>query len=48
MRTYDGALNDGVLVISVAGQMGKYRHQDTALRPAAESPMHVFPIAEPL
>ena len=47
MRTNDGAVDHGVLIVSIAGQMGKHRLQDTALRPPAKPPMHILPIAKP-
>jgi hypothetical protein len=45
-RTNDGTANHGVLVVSIAGRMGKHRRQETALGTAAEPPTHIFPIAK--
>ena len=47
MRTNDGAVIHGVLIVSIAGQMGKRCLQNTALRPPAKPPMHILPVAKP-
>ena len=47
MRTNDSAVDHGVLVVSITSQVGEHRAPNTALRPAAEPPMHVLPVTKP-
>src|SRR3546814_950757 len=45
---HDGAIDHQVFVVPVPGQRLEHPVPDPALCPAAEAPVHILPVAEPL
>ena len=48
VRPDDGAVDHGVFVVGLAGQVLKHPFPHPGLRPAAEAPVRVFPITKAL
>ncbi len=46
MRPDNCAVDHHVFVVVISGQMTKYPFDDTAFTPAAQTPVHVFPVPE--
>ncbi len=42
----NGAVDHRVFVVVISGQITKYPFDHTAFTPAAQSPVHVFPVPE--
>jgi hypothetical protein len=48
MGAHDGAVDHRVFVVGIRGKILKHPLPDTSLRPSAEAPMHLDPVAKPL
>ncbi len=46
MRPDNGAVDHHVFVAVISGQITKYPFDDTAFTPAAQTPVHIFPVPE--
>ena len=46
MRSDNCAVDHHVFVVAISGQITKYPFDDAAFTPAAQTPVHVFPVTE--